>query len=291
MGSTPLLELRNLTDLVRSVSEPGKGARIFVKDEAANLAGSVQGRAAPASASTRPSEKGYEGVIAATSGNYGAAVASQAARNGLKCIIVQEIFDSPPRRPARDRREGPRLRGLRRRGRADDASGRSCSSTCCALLDATGYFAASLYTQLRRERHRDSGSRDRAARSRAPDGGVPDARRRHPRRRRQHHRHGPRPGARRLRPTRNRQRSRVDLSGLHMAQRRDFNRKCFTTGHTGFGVPFATWPDRADVPRNAARPLRYIDATYRHAGRGVLRDRGCWPSSRAWSAARRATPP
>jgi len=24
-------------------------------------------------------------------------------------------------------------------------------------------------------------------------------------------------------------------------------------------VPFATWPDRADVPRNAARPLRYID--------------------------------
>jgi len=24
-------------------------------------------------------------------------------------------------------------------------------------------------------------------------------------------------------------------------------------------VPFATWPDRADVPRNAARPLRYLD--------------------------------
>ncbi len=24
-------------------------------------------------------------------------------------------------------------------------------------------------------------------------------------------------------------------------------------------MPFATWPDRADVPRNAARPLRYID--------------------------------
>jgi hypothetical protein len=39
----------------------------------------------------------------------------------------------------------------------------------------------------------------------------------------------------------------------------DFNRKSFTTGHTGFGVPFATWPDRADVPRNAARSLRYMD--------------------------------
>ena len=44
-----------------------------------------------------------------------------------------------------------------------------------------------------------------------------------------------------------------------MACDNDFNRKSFTTGHTGFGVPFATWPDRADVPRNAARPLRYID--------------------------------
>ena len=39
----------------------------------------------------------------------------------------------------------------------------------------------------------------------------------------------------------------------------DLNRKSFTTGHTGFGVPFATWPDRADVPRNAARSLRYMD--------------------------------
>jgi hypothetical protein len=44
-----------------------------------------------------------------------------------------------------------------------------------------------------------------------------------------------------------------------MASDDDFNRKSFTTGHTGFGVPFATWPDRADVPRNAARALRYID--------------------------------
>jgi threonine synthase len=51
----------------------------------------------------------------------------------------------------------------------------------------------------------------------------------------------------------------VDLSGLHMASDRDFNRKSFTTGHTGFSIPFTTWPDRADVPRSAARPLRYID--------------------------------
>ena len=44
-----------------------------------------------------------------------------------------------------------------------------------------------------------------------------------------------------------------------MASDRDFNRKSFTTGHTGFSIPFSTWPDRVDVPRSAARPLRYID--------------------------------
>jgi len=51
----------------------------------------------------------------------------------------------------------------------------------------------------------------------------------------------------------------VDLKGLHMASDRDFNRKSFTTAHTGFGVPFTTSPDRSDVPRNAARALRYLD--------------------------------
>ncbi len=51
----------------------------------------------------------------------------------------------------------------------------------------------------------------------------------------------------------------VDLTGLHMASDRDFNRKSFTTGHTGFGIPFTTFPDRSDVPRSAARPLRYMD--------------------------------
>jgi len=51
----------------------------------------------------------------------------------------------------------------------------------------------------------------------------------------------------------------VDLTGLSMASDRDFNRKSFTTGHTGFGIPFASLPDRSDVPRNAARALRYMD--------------------------------
>jgi len=51
----------------------------------------------------------------------------------------------------------------------------------------------------------------------------------------------------------------VNLEGLHMASDKDFNRKSFTTGHTGFGIPFMVWPDRSDVPRSAARPLRYLD--------------------------------
>ena len=50
----------------------------------------------------------------------------------------------------------------------------------------------------------------------------------------------------------------VNLAGLHMASDVDFNRKSFTTGHTGFGMPFMTNPDRSDV-RSAARPLRYMD--------------------------------
>ncbi len=44
-----------------------------------------------------------------------------------------------------------------------------------------------------------------------------------------------------------------------MASDKQFNKKSFTTGHTGFGIPFTTWPDRSDVPRSAARPLRYMD--------------------------------
>ena len=51
----------------------------------------------------------------------------------------------------------------------------------------------------------------------------------------------------------------VNLKGLHMASDEQFNKKSFTTGHTGFGMPFTTWPDRSDVPRSAARPMRYMD--------------------------------
>ena len=57
-------------------------------------------------------------MIAATSGNYGAAVASQAAQRGLKCIIVQEVFDS----------HGVGQPEIVEKSRACEATGRKCSS-------------------------------------------------------------------------------------------------------------------------------------------------------------------
>ncbi len=46
VGDTPLVELRNITALARSVARSGKGARIFVKDEARNPSGSFKDRRA-----------------------------------------------------------------------------------------------------------------------------------------------------------------------------------------------------------------------------------------------------
>ena len=255
VGNTPLLELRNLTALVRSYSEPGHGARIFVKDEAANMAGSFKDRRASMSIHVAK-EKGYEGVIAATSGNYGAAVSSQAARNGLKCIICQEAFDS-------HHVGQPEIVEKSRICEAFGAEviqmtvGPELFFHMLELLDETGYFAASLYSsfgvsgietlgaEIAREMVERTGAPPTAVVVTHAGGGNTT---------------GTARGLKRAGATQTQVVSAsVDLTGLHMASDSDFNRKSFTTGHTGFGVPFATWPDRADVPRNAARALRYMD--------------------------------
>jgi 2-amino-4-ketopentanoate thiolase beta subunit len=255
VGNTPLLELKNITDLVRSTCAPDKGARIFVKDEAANLAGAFKDRRASVSIFAAK-QKGYEGVIAATSGNYGAAVSSQAARQGLKCIICQETFDS--------RHVGqPEIIEKSRICEAFGAEviqmtvGPELFSHMLDLLDQTGYFAASLYSsfgvsgietlglEVAEEMKALTGSFPTACVITHAGGGNTT---------------GTARGLKLAGATETQIVSAsVDLSGLHMASDHDFNRKSFTTGHTGFGVPFATWPDRADVPRNAARLLRYID--------------------------------
>ncbi len=255
VGNTPLYELKNLTRLARVYAPPGKGARIFLKDEAANPSGSFKARRASVSV-YHAQKNGYRGVVAATSGNYGAAVASQAVMRGLDCIIVQEVFDS----------QGKGQPEILEKGRKCEAYGAEVLQltvgpelfyTFLRVLEDTGYFNASLYTPFgiagvetlgyeisHQVRERVGKVLDAIVITHAGGGNVTGTAR------------GLiKAGARKTEVIA----ASVDLSGLHMASDRDFNRKSFTTGHTGFGVPFATWPDRADVPRNAARALRYMD--------------------------------
>ena len=254
VGNTPIFELKNLTEAVRKTCKPGKGARILLKDEAANASGSFKARRASVSAYVAK-QKGYKGVIAATSGNYGAAVASQAVQRKLKCIILQEVFDS----------KGIGQPEIVEKGRKCEAYGAEVIKLSvgpelfyCLLLtlEETGYFNASLYTPFGIKGVETLGA-EIATQVKAQYGKDPDAVVV------THAGGGNITGtARGLIAAGCKTRivaCSVDLSGLHMASDHDFNRKSFTTGHTGFGVPFATWPDRVDVPRNAARSLRYMD--------------------------------
>ena len=255
VGNTPLIELRNLSALSRKYAKPGYGARIFAKDEAANASGSFKARRA-ACAVAHAKKLGYKGVIAATSGNYGAAVASQAAMQGLKCIIVQECYDS----------HGVGQPEIVEKARKCEAYGAEVVQltvgpelfySFLSILEDTGYFNASLYspfgiagvetlgyeiaTQCRERIGKDpemvvctnagGGMMTGTARGLIKAGAV---------------------------DTKLVSAS-IDLTGLSMASDEAFNKKSCTTGHTGFGVPYATDPDHADVPRSAARPLRYMD--------------------------------
>lgn len=255
VGRTPMIELKNLTRLSRILAEPGKGARIFVKDEANNPARSFKDRRASLSVH-HARLRGYPGVVAATSGNYGAAVASQAARSNLGCVIVQEVFDSM----------GFEQPEIAEKGRACEAYGAEVLQLSVGpelfyifllTLEDTGYFNASLYTPFSVAGIETLGAeiveQSRELTGRDPDmivsthagGGITT---------------GTARGAVKAGSLKTRiVGASVDLQGLHMASDRDFNRKSFTTGHTGFGIPFAVEPDRSDVPRNAARVLRYLD--------------------------------
>lgn len=255
VGQTPLFELKSLTEAVRAFAGPGKGATILVKDEAANASGSFKARRASISAFDAR-KKGYKGVAAATSGNYGAAVASQAAMRGLKCIILQEVFDS----------RGIGQPEIVEKSRACEAYGAEVQRLSVGpelfyqllmTLENTGFFNASLYTPFGIKGVETLGveiaDQIRGRYGKDPDAVVIT-----------HAGGGNLTGTARGLLAAGCDRTRivacsVDLGGLHMASDTDFNRKSFTTGHTGFGVPFATWPDRVDVPRNAARSMRYMD--------------------------------
>lgn len=255
VGNTPLFELKNITRLVRSICPKGKGARIFLKDESANCSGSFKDRRGSLSV-YHASKLGFKGVISATSGNYGAAVASQASQRGLSSIVVQEVFDS-------NKVGQPEILEKGRKCEAFNSevvqltTGPELFYVFLKLLEETSYFNSSLYTpysiagvetlgyeiateMMARENrypdvviatHAGGGNLTGTARGLKRAGAVDTVM----------------IGAS------------VNLKGLHMASDDDFNRKSFTTGHTGFGIPFATLPDRSDVPRNAARAMRYMD--------------------------------
>jgi len=255
VGNTPLVELKNLTELVRSISPPGKGARIFVKDEAANPSGSFKDRRAALSI-FHAEKLGYKGVVAASSGNYGAAVASQAAKRALKAIILQEVYDS--------RKVGqPEILEKTRACEAYGAEvwqltvGPELFYIMLRVLEETDFFSASLYVptslrgietlgyELAQQTFQQEGRfPDMVVVTHAGGGNVTGT-------------------ARGLKKAGSHDTVvvgvSVDLRGLHMASDLDFNRKSFPTGHTGFGIPFLKWPDRTDVPRNCARGLRYLD--------------------------------
>ncbi len=254
VGNTPIIELRNITALARKCAKPGYGARIFIKDEASNPSGSFKARRA-ANSVYHAKRLGFKGVVTATSGNYGAAVASQAAMAGLKCIVVQECYDS----------KGIGQPEIIEKARKCEALGAEVVQLSVGpelfykfllLLEETGYFNASLYTpfgiagvetlgyeismQFREKFGKDP---DAVVCTNAGGGNLTGTAR----------------GLIKAGASSKVIAASVNLFGLHMAADSQFNKKSFTTGHTGFGMPFTTWPDRSDVPRSAARPLRYMD--------------------------------
>jgi cysteine synthase len=255
VGQTPMIELKRLSAYARKFAKPGYGARIFLKDESQNISGSFKARRA-AMAIYQAKKLGFKGVIAATSGNYGAAVAALACRAGLKCIIVQECYDS----------NGVGQPEIIEKARACQAYGAEVVQLSVGpelfyeflvLLKETGYFNASLYSpygvmgietlgyEIAHDMMKQENKYPEAVICTNAGGGNLTGTARGLKK----------AGARDTKIIA----ASVDLSGLHMASDKDFNLKSFTTGHTGFGIPFTTFPDRSDVPRSAARPLRYMD--------------------------------
>lgn len=255
IGNTPIIELKNLTKIARQLAPEGRGARIFIKDEATNPSGSFKARRAAISV-YHAKKLGYKGVIAATSGNYGAAVASQAAMHGLKCIIVQECYDSK-------QKGQPEIIEKARKCEAYGAEvvqlsvGPELFYEFLKLLESTGYFNASLYTPFgiagvetlgyeiaKQFIEKEGRAPDVVVCTNAGGGNLTGTAR----------------GLIKSGVTETQiVGASVNLKGLHMASDTQFNKKSFTTGHTGFGIPFSTFPDRSDVPRSAGRPLRYMD--------------------------------
>ena len=80
-GATPLIELKNLPQLVR------KKVRLFAKFEGLNPTGSFKDRGMTM-AVTRAVEEGAKAIICASTGNTSASAAAYAARAGIACFVL-----------------------------------------------------------------------------------------------------------------------------------------------------------------------------------------------------------
>ncbi|HZK71662.1 MAG TPA: 2-amino-4-oxopentanoate thiolase subunit OrtB [Clostridia bacterium] len=258
VGDTPLLELKNINRLVRSMSEPGKGARIFMKDEANNPTGSFKDRRASL-AVYEAKKNGYPGVIAASSGNYGAAVASQASRRGINSIIIQEVYDDAYNGQPESLEKGRACEAYGAEIQQYTVGPEVFTYVILDLLDKTGYFSASLYlphsiagietlgTEIFEQIIAQTGREpDVVLITHAGGGNFTGTAR----------------GLRKAGYKGKINGITVNLADLDSHDDSRFARKSFSTGHSGYGFPSLFNPESVDVPLNAARPLRYMDELY-----------------------------
>src|SRR5919106_4842506 len=80
-GATPLIELKNLPQLVRS------NVRLYAKFEGLNPTGSFKDRGMTLAVS-KAVESGAKAIICASTGNTSASAAAYAARAGLTCAVL-----------------------------------------------------------------------------------------------------------------------------------------------------------------------------------------------------------
>lgn len=237
VGQTPLIELKNLTRLVRKLAPPGRGARIFLKDEASNPAGSPTDRPAAMSAAYAR-RVGFSGVVAVSGGSYGVSLASQAAVHNLRAIIVQETADSQGRTTTETQGAAQACEALGAEV-LQTSSGSQLFHLLLQTLEDTQFFFASLHTPMAVAGHEVLGleiaQQVREQTGQDPDGVLATL-------------------------------TGGDcLTGLARGLR---TAGAYKTRVMGTRVVWAdlwpelcrvTWPEDGELARSAARPLRYLD--------------------------------
>src|SRR5688500_5857641 len=88
-GATPLIELKNLPQLLR------RNVRIYAKFDGLNPTGSFKDRGMTM-AVTKAVEAGAKAIICASTGNTSASAAAYAARAGILCFVLLPVGKVAP---------------------------------------------------------------------------------------------------------------------------------------------------------------------------------------------------